>query len=171
VTWSRMVLKDGDRGMIQQCQFLRASLPNRSCPRSEVPGRTLPYLAMRLLRICCAVALFSLVAACKSVPSSRPEGSTNIILRDQILAASYPTAYDAVRALHPNWLIRRSQRRGNEGIIWVYVDNSRYGDVGTLRNVPGASVSSIRRIDAGTATTRWGLGHTEGVILVTIHTP
>lgn len=126
---------------------------------------------MRLLRTFCVLTMLSLAAACKSGPGPRPAGTSNIIFRDQILAASYSTAYDAVRALHPNWLIGRSQRRGDEGIIWVYVDNSRYGDVNTLRNVPAASISSIRRIDAGTATTRWGQGHTEGVILVTIHTP
>ena len=86
------------------------------------------------------------------------------------MAGSYQTAYDVVRAIHPNWLVKRSPSNSRTPTsIWVYVDGSKYGDINWLRNVTGSSVGSIQRIDAGTATTRWGTGHSEGVLYVTTY--
>ncbi|MGV3710008.1 MAG: hypothetical protein ACO1Q7_14325 [Gemmatimonas sp.] len=126
---------------------------------------------MRIHQACWSAALVLSLAACKSTQGGRPTADASIINRAQILEGSYRTAYDVVQALHPNWLSRRSQRRGNADIIWVYVDNSRYGDVNSLRNVQASSINNIRRIDGGTATTRWGLGHGEGVLMIITHTP
>lgn len=117
-------------------------------------------------------ALTLMVAACSASNPSRPQGDSNVIRRDEVMAGTYQTAYDVVRALHPNWLVKRSASNSRTAAqIWVYVDGSKYGDVSWLRNVPGNSVGSITRIDAGSATTRWGTGHTEGVLYVTTHIP
>jgi len=116
------------------------------------------------------LALALQLAACSASNPSRPPGDANIIRRDEVIAGSYQTAYDVVRAIHPNWLVKRSP--GNSSTptsIWVYVDGSKYGDVSWLRNVLGSSVGSIQRIDAGAATTRWGTGHSEGVLYVTTY--
>ena len=119
------------------------------------------------------VAAFALItAACAASTSSRPSGDPNLIRRDQVLTGNYRNAYDAVAALHPNWLVKRSASNSrNTNPIWVYVDNSKYGDVSWLKNVAATNIGSIRRIDAGSATTRWGTGHSEGVIQVTTYIP
>lgn len=91
-----------------------------------------------------------------------------MITRDQVVGGNYSNAYDAVKRLHPNWLVKRSSSNANRTVaIITYVDGVSYGDISWLRNVQASTVESIQRIDAGTATTRWGMGHSEGVIYVT----
>ena len=115
-------------------------------------------------------ALLLLLTACSASNPARPQGDANIIRRDEVVAGSYQTAYDIVRSIHPNWLVKRSPSNSRTPTsIWVYVDGTKYGDTNWLRNVPGSSVGSIQRIDAGTATTRWGIGHSEGVLYVTTY--
>ena len=124
----------------------------------------------RALHKLTTAALVLLISACSASNSARPQGDANIIRRDQVIAGSYQTAYDVVRAIHPNWLVKRSPNNSRTPTsIWVYVDGSKYGDINWLRNVTGSSVGSIQRIDAGTATTRWGTGHSEGVLYVTTY--
>jgi hypothetical protein len=48
----------------------------------------------------------------------------------------------------------------------VYVNGVRYGEPQTLRNLRVQEVEEIRFISATDATTRWGTGHTGGVIEV-----
>lgn len=116
--------------------------------------------------------LVAIAAGCGSSQFGRRGGDPDIIRRDQVLAGEFGTAYDVVRALHPNWLVRRTSNTSSTATpIWVYVDGSRYGDLSWLRNVRANSIGSIRRIDAITATTRWGTGHSEGVLYVTTYLP
>ena len=119
-----------------------------------------------LLKLAIAALVLS-IPACSASNPARPQADPNIIRRDQVLAGSYQTAYDVVRAIHPNWLVKRSTSNSKTpASIWVYVDGTKYGDTNWLRNLPGSGVGSIQRIDAGTATTRWGTGHSEGVLYV-----
>lgn len=126
---------------------------------------------MRPARLTVTIAaLVLLIPACSASNPARPQADPNIIRRDQVLAGSYQTAYDVVRAIHPNWLVKRSTSNSKTpASIWVYVDGTKYGDINWLRNLSGTSVGSIQRIDAGTATTRWGTGHSEGVLYVTVY--
>lgn len=122
----------------------------------------------RFARRAAIVLAAVMLVGCASSSGGRPTKDTNIILRDQVLAGNFATAYDVVRRLHPNWLIKRGTSSANRNaVIVTYVDGVSYGDVSWLRNVQGSIVESIQRIDAGTATTRWGTGHSEGVIYVT----
>ena len=117
-------------------------------------------------------ALFLASTACNSAPRGRPTGDPDLIQRHQIVGGQFSTAHDVVRSLRPNWLVRRSSNgRNSPGTIWVYVDNNRYGDINQLRNVPAQGVGSIRRIDGITATTRWGTGHSEGVLYILSYVP
>ncbi|MEO8000084.1 MAG: hypothetical protein ABI852_21715, partial [Gemmatimonadaceae bacterium] len=105
---------------------------------------------------------------CAGAPQSRPARDPNLITRDQVIAGNYGNAYDVVRRLHPNWLVKRSLNDANSNaVIVTYVDGVSYGDVNWLKNVQSNAIDTIQRIDAGTATTRWGTGHSEGVIYVT----
>lgn len=142
--------------------------------RKEGVSHIIRYHFMRGLARTLLPFVFIAAAACSSSTRSRPQGDPDLILRDQVLAGSYANAHDVVRALHPNWLVKRApggRNSSNNNPIWVFVDGSRYGDVSWLRNVPAQSIGSIRRIDGISATTRWGTGHSEGVLYVMTYTP
>ncbi|MBC8085810.1 MAG: hypothetical protein H7Z40_00980 [Phycisphaerae bacterium] len=130
---------------------------------------------MRLHQRTLLVVSFLISAvACGGSQRGRPSGDPDLIQRHQVLSGSYSTAHDVVRGLHPNWLIKRSaggRNNASTNPIWVFVDGNRYGDVSWLRNVPAATIGSIRRIDGIAATTRWGTGFSEGVLYITSYSP
>jgi hypothetical protein len=130
---------------------------------------------MRVLeRTLLVFALLVTVGACQGGRRARPSGDPDLILRHQVMEGAYSNALDVVRALHPNWLVKRAPSgRNNTGNnpIWVFVDGNRYGDISWLRNVPAGTIGSIRRIDGIAATTRWGTGHSEGVLYIMTYTP
>lgn len=129
----------------------------------------MPSVFLRTLALMLATAVF----ACSSGPRGRPSADPDVIERYQILGGPYANAHDVVRALRPQWLIRRSggNRNNSTAPIWVFVDNNRYGDLNQLRNVAANSIGSIRRVDGITATTRWGSGYTEGVLYILTYVP
>jgi hypothetical protein len=51
------------------------------------------------------------------------------------------------------------------GVV-VYMDDTRLGEVASLSTIPAGRVREIRYISASDATTRWGTGHSSGVIQV-----
>jgi hypothetical protein len=85
--------------------------------------------------------------------------------------ADYSTVLEAVQALRPRWLYRRttlvlSPRGGTEAAnpVWVYWDGTRLGDPSHLSRIPTSQVSRIIHFDARTASLRWGSNHENGVI-------
>jgi hypothetical protein len=102
---------------------------------------------------------------------------------DDIKRASAANAYDLVRSVRPNWLnvrgensFRETPRGSGSGsnvqvvpgidMLVVYLDNARLGGIEMLRQVPVASLTSLRYFDATAATHKWGSGHAHGAILV-----
>ena len=55
-----------------------------------------------------AAAILLSSAACSMAPKGRPSSDPDLIERYQIVGGQYSSAHDVVRALHPNWLIKRS---------------------------------------------------------------
>ena len=122
--------------------------------------------------------LVLLLAACGggagSGPANSPgapedaEGETrsyprNRISRDEIMERgdNASTAMEVIRRLRPAWLLAR----GSDPV--VYVDNVRRpGGVDALFNVTVGQIRLLEFIGAADATTRWGTGHTGGVIQV-----
>ncbi len=93
-----------------------------------------------------------------------------IITRDQLLDNRFLTVYDAVEALHANWLAARgpdSFQTPSE--VRVYLDNISLGGVDMLRNIASNTVSYVQHFDGVSATARWGLDHGAGVIYVSSH--
>ena len=89
----------------------------------------------------------------------------------QEAANQHDTAYSVVQSLRPMWLRKRGRSSiNNEGDIVVYVDGSRYGTPGELRNIPATEVASMRFLSAAEATNRYGTGHPHGAILVNTKT-
>jgi hypothetical protein len=116
------------------------------------------------------VALSIASSACISTQKP-PEGARpdrSVITREQIHEHHFTNAYEAVQALHSNWL----QAKGTDAFqspVRVYVDNASFGGVESLRNVDIANIKTIRYFDGVAATARWGIDHGGGVILVMTH--
>ena len=122
--------------------------------------------------------LVLLVAACGGGAGSGPANSPDAPADAEAENRSYPrnrisraeimergdnasTAMEVVRRLRPAWLLSR----GADPV--VYVDNVRRpGGVDVLFNVPIGQIRLLEFIGAADATTRWGTGHTGGVIQV-----
>jgi len=117
-----------------------------------------------------ALVLLLLATACggsRAAPSDAPRRDRNEITREELTARPFSNAFEAVEVLHSNWLQTRGADSFNSpSQIWVYLDGTRLGGIETLRTLAPSAISSIRRIDAIEATSRWGINHGQGVILV-----
>ncbi|HEV2734568.1 MAG TPA: hypothetical protein VGV85_06995 [Longimicrobiaceae bacterium] len=112
-------------------------------------------------------------------------GEQEIISQEEIEAASASDLYELVQRLHPEWLRERGvQSHSQTGkvsgggaaptvvtpglpTILVYQDNARLGGVEALRVIPVADAGTVQFLNAAQATYRFGIGHSNGVILVT----
>ena len=118
--------------------------------------------------ILCAVAPAP-VPACAghASPKDSARVDRNVITQEQLIEHRFSNAYEAVEALHSNWL----QTRGSDSFrtptqVQVYLDDTRLGGIETLRSIATAGVLFIRHYDGVSAAARWGLDHGQGVILV-----
>ena len=124
-------------------------------------------------------ALAAFLAACatsranpeRSAGAGPQRGSSDEIVRAEILndAAVFTTAYDVVRRLRPGWLMARGRPSfidPNAGDPLVYVDEVQYGLLDSLYRIPANDILRMVFIGAADATTRWGLGHADGVISI-----
>lgn len=103
--------------------------------------------------------------------TTRVRGSADVILENEINSAAYQNALEIVQILRPNMTVTRGVSsdgmRATTIPIVVYMDDVRLGDVQSLVNIPSNRVKEIRFLNARDATTRYGTGHSSGVILVT----
>jgi hypothetical protein len=94
----------------------------------------------------------------------------DVISLDEIAATTEAlNAYDLVRRLRPAFLADRGPQSFRTSVprtAQVYVDNVRMGGIETLRDVPRDAIAEIRYYSGPDATTRWGTGHSSGVIFV-----
>jgi hypothetical protein len=124
-------------------------------------------------------------AACRHTPTSmeparttRLAGQRDDITRQDIQAVlqQSSTAYDIVKLLRPEMLLRRTVT-GVEPVarllpnelpgLHVHVDDVRVGGVDLLSTIPAGAVASVRWLSPSGASTKYGNGHTAGVIAVT----
>jgi hypothetical protein len=109
--------------------------------------------------------------------ATRSDKSPSEISSAEIEAAlpRYRTAYELVHALRPRMLASRevvSQTHTPVRIgyatsgIKVYLDGLPHGGLESLSMIPASTVLDIARLSAMDATTRYGTGHTAGVIAV-----
>ncbi len=104
-----------------------------------------------------------------------PRGSSNLITSAEIEAAAQDiqNAYELVERLRPMMMRPRNLSAGSVGAgttfgVVAYVEEVRLGDLEALGTVMRATVREIRYIGATDATTRWGTGHSNGVIQVVL---
>ena len=91
----------------------------------------------------------------------------SVLTQEQLDERNYQNVLEAVQTLRANWL----NERGPDSFslpsrIWVYLDNTRMGGVGSLAQISTREVSSVRKMNGIDATARWGIGHSAGVIAV-----
>jgi hypothetical protein len=114
---------------------------------------------------------FAISCASHGAPETGRAQDHDLITIAQIRERRFLTAYDAVEALHGNWLITRgadSFRTPSE--VVVYEDGTKLGGIAVLKDIVPASIEYIRHFDGVSATARWGVGHSQGVIFVsTVH--
>lgn len=122
----------------------------------------------RLLRVLLAAALPIFVVACSSGPRTRNTArEQRLISTAEIDAVRYASAFEVVQALRPQWLQTRGRTSFNQReSVKVYLDDSLLGEPESLRQITSRSIASIRFMDGNEATTRWGLDHGHGAIIV-----
>lgn len=118
------------------------------------------------------VFLATAMAACSSSSSGdTPSRQRDLITAEEIAALNVATAFDVVRQLRPEFLRSRGtmslRETGGEFAV-VYLNGMRMGGPEQLHQIRASDVETIRYISATDATTRWGTGHTGGVIEVTV---
>ncbi len=105
-------------------------------------------------------------AANATTPVARPSRD---LTRTQMVDAGYTSLYAAIEALRHHWLLTHGvDSFANPGQVVVYVDEMRAGGVDVLRAIPPAAVAYVRRYSAVESQSRWGVGHTQGVIFVAL---
>lgn len=123
-------------------------------------------------RLAVLVAVVLLVHGCGGATSAAsPSRASNVIRTAEVEQSNTTNAWDLVQRVRPAWLRGRGApdlRGSPPDLPVVYIGTSRYGAVETLRGIPTSGVLEMRYINAVTATTRYGNGHSGGVIEVTL---
>lgn len=123
---------------------------------------------MRIPKAFLAAMLAATVAGCGATVH-QARGDRDEITHDQLVENNFHTAYEAVQALHGNWLNIRPNTFGvstSQGDVVVYQDGVRLGSPADLKSIDVRNIEYIRHYDAAAATTRYGVGHAQGAILV-----
>jgi len=96
-------------------------------------------------------------------------GSNQLTAADLALRHS-DSAFEAVRALRPNWLRERgrtSLTRTTATQVVIYLDGTRVGGPDYLRQLRASDIDTMHYLNSSDATNRFGTGHVGGAILVT----
>ena len=111
------------------------------------------------------IAAGAVMAGCGGAARSAVPANRNELTKEDI--REYSNAYMAIQSLRPLWLKGRgaSSLRRNE-TVKVYLDGSLLGNAENLRQITVISIGSIRFLDGLEASSRWGLDHGNGAIMV-----
>lgn len=119
-----------------------------------------------------AVMLTLCVTACTAAThGSGPGLQRNVITLAEIQAATVPTTnlWDFIATSRPHFLRDRGAGSFSDTSpvrAVVYLDGSLLGDIQVLKALGLSSVKLIQYMSGADATTRYGLGHSGGAILL-----
>ena len=139
------------------------------------PGLVVVGLAVAVSTTACGSASTRARGPFTDVPTTvgldNEKGSPKEIVRAEILSygSTHHTAMALIRRLRPAWLRARGQKSfaaPSAKYPVVYIDEIRYGGLGTLDRITSGEIRSMQFISMADATTRWGTGHPSGVINV-----
>ena len=123
-------------------------------------------------RLAILLAVVLLVHGCGgNTSAASPSRSSNVIRTAEVERSTTTNAWDLVQRARPAWLRGRGApdlRGSPPDLPIVYIGTTRQGPVETLRGIPTAGILELRYINAVTATTRYGNGHSGGVIEVVL---
>ena len=89
-------------------------------------------------------------------------GNPNQLTNEALQAVIGSDAYQAIQRLRPRWLQSRGGNSAN-----VFVDGQeRPGGLEVLRGFPVADIDEMLYMSASEATTRYGTGHPNGLIVI-----
>jgi hypothetical protein len=79
--------------------------------------------------------------------------ASSVISKEEIASVRAGNLYEVVQRLRPGWLTTRGIQNfsGNTGMIVVYQDHQRMGELGALRELRPENVVVLRYLDATTA--------------------
>jgi hypothetical protein len=110
------------------------------------------------------IAVLALAAALLLPPACTPAGTSwreprgaapasSVITREELQSVRAGNLYDVVQRLRPGWLSTRGIQNfsGRTGMIVVYQDHQRMGELGALRELTPDNVVGLRYLDATTA--------------------
>ncbi|HEX6368419.1 MAG TPA: hypothetical protein VF006_05795 [Longimicrobium sp.] len=110
------------------------------------------------IRILLSAAALLVLGACSPAgvnwTEPRTAGPFNaLITQEEIAATGATNLYDVVLRLRPMWLRGRGMQNfgGQTGMILVYQDHVRMGEIGALRDMAPNYVVSVRFLDAASA--------------------
>jgi hypothetical protein len=114
--------------------------------------------------------LFALLffTACVSTQQRPATSGIDVVGEDQIENMRAVTAYDVVSRVHGEYLHSRGRQSLDpntpETPAHVYVDDTFYGDISTLKAVPASQLAEVRFYQAYEAQYKFGSGHMGGVV-------
>ncbi len=119
-----------------------------------------------------SLMLAALLVGCASSTAGIPRDGRdrNRITFEEIRTGPRSNALDLVQTLRPRWLQVRgptSFDTSRENPVMVYVDGVRVGGPAQLRLVPVLTIESLLFLTPTEASSRYGLDHTNGAILIT----
>jgi hypothetical protein len=114
-------------------------------------------------RLLIAAYLLAALVPCTLFAQGR---SPDRISAEEIRVSAAANTHDLVRALRPAWL--RKALPGVTDPIVVYLGGARIGGPEALHTLPTAGVASISYLDPGAAQYRFGTGHGNGVIQISM---
>ena len=125
--------------------------------------RTVPSLYFVL------AALFLAVASCSTSGGPGRGSGSGDITRAELDGQSFLSAYNAIEQLRPTWVRARGAPSLSRSSTYpvLYMDGIRHGDIDDLHTIAIGDVDTISYMSPSDATTRFGTGHTSGVILLT----
>jgi hypothetical protein len=113
------------------------------------------------------VLVLLFLTACLNTQRRPATSGIDVVGEDQIENMRAVTAYDVVSRVHGEYLHsrgRQTQDARTEIPAHVYVDDTFYGDISTLKAVPASQLAEVRFYQAYEAQYKFGSGHLGGVV-------
>ena len=109
-----------------------------------------------------------ILVGCVSTQHRRATAGIDTIGEDEIEKMHAASAYDVVARTHGEYLNSRGRKSLDPRIPeippHVFVDDTYYGDIGTLRVIPASELSEVRFYQGYEAQFKFGSGHMGGVV-------
>lgn len=110
-----------------------------------------------------------LLIGCVNARPRELQGGADVVSEDEIQALHVSSAYDVVTRTHPAYLHSRGREYSSDSRILpipahVFMDDTYYGDINTLKAVPASQLTQVRFYQSYEAQYKFGSDHMGGVI-------